>query len=224
MLGHIEIPALVINDDEQGCMVRSLVENVARRNHSATELLRELDFLKKAGNSDAQVAEKVGLSVAYLHDLLFLLERGEERLLTAVEVGTIPIGLAIQIAKASDVDVQRALADAYTEGALNGRQIAVVRRLIQRRIVAGGALSKAGVNTPESKVLTPERLRRMYVKAGDKQRVLVKKAEVVHARLLFIVEALRDLLSNPEFADLLKREGFSTLPRALEKKIFKEPS
>ncbi|MFM0184092.1 plasmid partitioning protein RepB C-terminal domain-containing protein [Paraburkholderia aspalathi] len=222
MLGYAEIPAYVVEGSEQDCMVMSLVENVARRNHSAPELLREIDALRSAGYSDSEIATKVGLSVAYLQDVLMLMEHGEERLLAAVDNGTIPIALAIQISRATDTEVQRALAEAYAAGALKGQQITIVRRLIQRRALTGNAIPKHGTSSTESQALTPERLRKMYIKAGEKQRLLVKKAELVDIRLNFLVEALRDLLGNPDFVETLRSEGFSTLPHALQQRIFRE--
>lgn len=224
MLGYSDVPAFVVKEDEHECLVRSLVEDVARRNHSPGELLENVQVLREAGYSDDDLAAKVGVSVSYLQNLLVLVERGEERLLAAVDNGTIPLRLAIQISKASDLDVQRALADAYADGTLKGRQIVVVQRLIQRRSSTGPARPKSGSSSAESKALTPERLRRMYIKEAGKQRLLVKKAELVHARLLFIVGALKDLLSNRDFVVLLSREGLATLPRALQQRLAGEIS
>lgn len=224
LLGYLEAPAFIVEDDEQGCLVRSLVENVARRNHSAAELLAAVQTLRQAGCSDKDLAIKVGVSVNYLQDLLVLVESGEERLLAAVENGTIPLRLAIHISKASDLDVQRALADAYADGTLKGRQIVVVQRLVQRRACSGPGRSKHGSSSVESKALTPERLRRMYIKEAGKQRLLVKKAELVQTRLLFIVAALKDLLSNRDFVALLASKGLTTIPRALQERLGREMS
>jgi ParB family chromosome partitioning protein len=65
---------------------------------------------------DTRVAGNVGLSIAYLENLVFLLDREEERLITAVEAGTIPRAVAMQIASADDTEVQSALVDAYKDG------------------------------------------------------------------------------------------------------------
>lgn len=201
----------------------SLVENVARRNHSTHELLRDIQNLRQAGYSDKVVADKVGLSVAYLQSLMFLIDRGEDRLLAAVDAGTIPIAFAISIARANDSEVQTALADAYAEGALKGRQLAMVRRLIERRSHSGGGLPKPGrhIAAREGK-LKPDQLRRMYMRESEKQRVLVKKAEITHTRLAFVVQAFRELVRDDEFVALLKREGLDTIPRILDRRINSE--
>ena len=64
----------------------------------------------------------------------------------------------------------------------------------------------------------------MYVKEARKQCLLVKEAELVHARLLFSVGALKDLLSNRNFVALLSQEGLVTLPRALQQLLAGEIS
>jgi len=218
-LGNHSIPAIVVERSEEDCLVMSLVENVARRNHSTHELLEDIRSLLRSGYTDATIAGKVGLSLPYLQSLLLLLDQGEGRLVDAVENGTIPVALAISIARADDAEVQRALADAYTEGALRGRQLAIVRRLIERRSVAGRAAPPHGKHVAPRPRLGPEQLRRMYVRESERQRLLVKKVEVTHARLLFIVQALRKLAADGEFVVLLRQEGFTTIPRLLERRI-----
>ncbi|MFM0641675.1 plasmid partitioning protein RepB C-terminal domain-containing protein [Paraburkholderia metrosideri] len=220
-LGHDTIPAHVIDSAEDECLVKSLVENIARRNHSTMELLRDIQSLRTFGYTDNLIAEKVGLSVAYLESLMFLLERGEERLITAVEAGNIPIAIAMQIARADDTEVQSALVDAYEDGTLKGRQIAVVRKLLDRRGRSRGNLLPVfkGPSAPRPRELAPEQLRRLYMRESDRQRLLAKKVEVTHAQLLFIVHALRQLMREEDFIGLLEREGLTTLPRVLDQHI-----
>ncbi|WNC95044.1 plasmid partitioning protein RepB C-terminal domain-containing protein [Paraburkholderia sp. FT54] len=220
-LGHDTIPANVVDRAQDECLLMSLVENIARRNHSTLELLREIQRLRKDGYDESVVADKVGLSVAYLADLMFLLDRGEERLIAAVEAGTVPIAVAVQISRANDVDVRSALMDAYEDGTLSGRQLAVVRRLLNRRLKSGGkALSVyKGPSGTRPRELAPDQLRRLYMRESERQRVLVKRVELVHARLLFITHALRELMRESEFVHLLEQEGLTTLPRVLDQRI-----
>jgi len=220
-LGHDTIPAHIIDRAEDECLVMSLVENIARRNHSTLELLRDIQSLRTAGYSEGLVAEKVGLSVAYLENLMFLLDRGEERLITAVEGGKIPIAIAMQIARADGTEVQSALIDAYEEGTLKGHQLAVVRKLLDRRSRSGGKSLPVfnGPGTPRPRELAPDQLRRLYMRESDRQRVLAKKIDVTHARLLFIVHALRQLMREDGFIGLLEQEGLTTLPRVLDQRI-----
>ena len=220
-LGHETIPARIVDKAEDECLLMSLVENIARRNHSTLELLRDIQSLRQAGYSDTVVAEKVGLSVSYMENLMFLLDRGEERLIAAVEAGTIPIAIAMNIARADDTEVQSALVDAYEDGTLKGRQLAVVRKLLDRRSRSGGKSLPVfkGPGSPRPRELAPEQLRRLYMRESDRQRVLSKNVEVTHARLLFIVHALRQLMREEGFIGLLEQEGLTTLPRVLDQRI-----
>jgi ParB family chromosome partitioning protein len=51
-----------------------------------------------------------------------LLERGEERLVSAVETGLIPITLAMEISKAETEEAQNLLLDAYETGKLQRQE------------------------------------------------------------------------------------------------------
>ena len=132
-LGQTEIPAIVIEAEESDCLVMSLVENCARRQHRAIDLLQDISTLRGRGYSDREIAPKIGVSVEYIHMIGTLLEKGEERLVTAVEAGILPLNMAIEIAKSSDEDVQQALTQAYTEKKLRGKKLVAVRRIIEQR-------------------------------------------------------------------------------------------
>ena len=70
------------------------------------------------------------MSTAYIHAICGLLERGEEKILSAVDRGVIPPSIATQIAEAKDGDVQRALASAYEEKTIPGNQVLAIRKII----------------------------------------------------------------------------------------------
>lgn len=132
-LGHTEVPALVVTADSEDCLVASLVENLARRQHSALDLLQDIVGMKARGHSVAEIARKAGLSHEYVVSVSRLLENGEERLVRAVESGMIPLSVAVEIAEASDQDVQAALQKAYEGKLLRGRKLIAARRLVERR-------------------------------------------------------------------------------------------
>ncbi len=111
-LGQREIPAIVIEADREDCLVMSLVENCARRAHRAIDLLHDIAGLKQRGYTESEIARKTGLSYEYVRGVIRLLEQGEHRLLRAVESGQLPVSVAIDIAEADDVGVQRALQQA----------------------------------------------------------------------------------------------------------------
>jgi ParB family transcriptional regulator, chromosome partitioning protein len=93
----------------------SLVENCARRQHRAIDLLHDIEGLKRRGYSQAEIARKTGLSLEYVRGVTRLLEKGEHRLLRAVESGQIPVSMAVEIAEADDIGVQHALQQAYEQ-------------------------------------------------------------------------------------------------------------
>lgn len=219
LLGQTSIPARVINSDECGCLEMSLVENVARRNHAPIELLRDVEEMVKSGQPLHEVAAKVGLSVSYLHSILTLLEHGEERLVAAVERGTLPIGLAISIARSNDSELQLALADAYADGTLKRTQLAVVRRIIDQRLKRRGYDKSRGRSHLTRDSLSPEKLRMLYVRESERQMLLVKKADMVHAQLSMVVSIFRSLLADEHFVEVLHTAGLESMPRLLADRI-----
>ncbi len=59
--------------------------------------------------------------------------------------------------------------------------------------------------------------------APDRQRLLIKKAEVTQNRLLFVVEAIRALRDDTEFARLLQAEELGLMPAFLEQQLATRP-
>src|SRR3981189_2392404 len=54
-LGQAEIPAIVIEAEQSDCLVMSLVENCARRQHRAIDLFKEISTLRGRGSSDREM-------------------------------------------------------------------------------------------------------------------------------------------------------------------------
>lgn len=220
MLGETEIPAVVIEVDEPECLVMSLVENIARPQLRPIDLMAEIGNLGKRGYSDAEIAEKIGCSRGWVSHVITLLERGEERLVAAVEAGLIPLAMATEIAQAGSEEAQTILIDAYESGKIRGKKLAAVRRLLDQRLKKrkGGKDKGLGQRSYSKRVTTHELLR-IYQREADKQRLLARKADFAQARLLFVVEALKDLLADESFTTLLRAEGLATMPQALMARI-----
>jgi ParB family chromosome partitioning protein len=220
-LGQTTIPAIVIEAEESDCLVMSLVENCARRQHRAIDLLQDIGTLRGRGYDDDEIAAKIGVSSDYIRMIGTLLEKGEERLIAAVEAGILPLNMAIEIARSSDEDVQHALTQAYTEKKLRGKKLVAVRRLIEQRRRRGKQIhdSRFGRRDGAKRPLTSESIMRVYRQEADRQKLLVKKAEVTQGRLLFIVEAIRELRDDETFANLLKAESLDSMPAFLEQRI-----
>jgi len=212
-LGHTEIPAVVVEASEEDGLVMSLVENIARRQHRALDLLHDIEGMKLRGYSDGEIARKTDLTVEYVRGVIQLLEQGEHRLLAAVESGTIPVTVAVQIAASEDGEVQNALQQAYQTGELKGRKLAVAQQLIEQRRRRGKAFGPSSRKTGGK--LSASTLIRIYKQDVERKRLLVRKAEATRERLVFIVQALKSLLADEDLMALLRTEEMDTLPKNL---------
>lgn len=209
-LGQTEVPALVVAADPDDCLIASLVENCARRQHRAIDLLQDIGGMKERGYSDTDIARKTGLSYDYVHAVARLLKRGEERLLRAVEAGHIPISVAVEIAEADDQGVQAALHHAYETKVLRGRSLLAARKLVEQRQRAGKGLKS---NQPRPKrEMSSESLLRAYQADTERKRIMIRRSQVTRDRLVFIVEALRQLIADERLLALLEDEDLATLP------------
>lgn len=219
-LGQEEIPAVVMQASVEDCYVMSLVENLARRQHTPLELVREIGALKDRGYAVAEIARKTDFSPEYVYAICYLLEKGEERLISAVERGVIPHTIAMEIAKATDPELQGALADAYEQKALPGNQLIAIRRIIEQRRISGKA-GHSGSRGPSAngRRVTADSLVRAYRKETDRQKLMIKKASLAQSRLLFVVNGLRRLLDDEHFVTLLRAEAMHTLPKPLAERL-----
>lgn len=216
-LGQATIPAVVIEAAGEDCLVMSLVENVARRQHQALDLLHDIDGMRQRGHSDADIARKTGLSLEYVKGVLRLLTGGETRLLRAVEVGQIPVSVAIEIAEAEDADVQQVLHEAYERNLLRGQSLLAAKRLIEVR--RSQARRVKPTDGRKARPLSVDALVRTYRQDVDKKRLIVRDAAATRGRLLFVVEALRALMADEGFVTLLRAEGLLTMPAKLAERV-----
>lgn len=212
-LKQSEIPALVVDADTEDCLIMSLVENCARRQHRAIDLLHDIGRLKDQGYKEPEIARKIGLSQEYVRGVLRLLQKGEHRLVQAMESGHIPVSVAIEIAESDDASIQQVLQSAYEKKLLRGKKLLIVKRLLEQRRRRG-----KGLHTRVQKrgaALSTASLLRTYREDADKKRLLIRKAEATRGRLIFVTEALRKLLADEHFVTLLRAEGLDTLPKGL---------
>jgi ParB family chromosome partitioning protein len=220
MLGETKIPAIVIEAAENDCLVMSLVENIARRQHRPLDIMQEIGNLHDRGYSDTEIAEKIGCTPSWAAMIIVLLSRGEERLVSAVETGLIPLSLAVDIAKAESDEAQNLLMEAHAAGKLKGKKLTAIRKLLDQRIRRSKTVreSTMGRRTAPRKVTVAD-LMRVYQREAEKQRLFVKKSDFAQAKLLFIVESLKDLFADEGFGNLLRAEKLDTMPQALAMRI-----
>jgi ParB/RepB/Spo0J family partition protein len=216
-LGQKEIPAFVVDADNERGLVMSLVENLARRQHRAIDLLADIEGLKKRGYSEPEIARKTGLTVEYVRGVIRLLTNGEHRLLSAVEAGQMPVSVAVEIAESDDDGVQRVLREAYEGNVLRGNRLTAVKRLIEQRRRKGKRFR--GSSSRRERPLSVNALLRTYQDDVDKKRMLTRKADATKDCLIFVTEALRTLLRDENFVTLLRAEGLDTFPKQLTDRL-----
>ena len=218
-LGQQKIPALVVEADTEECLVRSLVENLARRQHRAIDLLHDIQGMNRRGYSAGDISRKTGLTLEYVRGVLRLLGKGEHRLLRSVESGQIPLSIAVEISDADDAEVQNVLQQAYENKLLRGRKLIAAKRLIEQRRRRGKGLRINGQWHKRDRTLSSNSLIRAYREGVDRKRLLIRKANSTRDRLIFVTEALRKLLADENFVTLLRAEGLDTLPQNLAERI-----
>lgn len=219
-LGEAAIPAMVVTVSDEDALIMSLAENIARRHARPLEILTSIRQLSDKGYTPKEIGKKTGLSATYVVGVLTLLQQGEERLLIAVERGRMPLNTALEIVNAGDDDraIQTAMQDAYESGKLRGKQLQVVRRIIERRQTLGRGSSRGKARKAPD--VSTSYLVRTYQREVDRQRNTVRKAELAQQRLLFVVSALRQFFADENFINLLRAEGLDTLPEYLANRVW----
>jgi ParB family chromosome partitioning protein len=215
-LGFQEVPAVVVQLSKEECLLRSLIENMARRYPATRDLINEIERLKAQGDSNAQIAKKLDICQTSVGGLLTLNQDGEEGLLEAALRGSIPVGVAIEIAKTDGFEAQRELLKAYKSGDLNEAAIRTVKRLIEQRRFMGKSVrgeARGRVRTSAEGLVTA------YKRESQRQKMIVKKARICEAKLTILIEAFSKLIADEAFNNLLRAEGLRTMPQFLADKI-----
>ena len=207
--GETEIPAVVREVSEEDAHIMSLVENIARRNGNALELLQSIKYLKSQGYADDAIAAKTNLGKDYIRGIIRLLEEGEEYLVNAVEKGRIPLYQALNIASEDDTAVQRALAEAYESGALSGKKLVVAQKIISRRKHYG-----KGLSTPQrdKAKVSAEDLIATYENGAREKKRLLAQSNYIKDVLDYTAMALRQLMNDVHFTNQLKAVGMNEIP------------
>lgn len=214
-LDQAEVPALVRDVSKPDRYVMSLSENLGKRRHTSMDLVRELRRLRDRGETHAQIAEQIQVSAAYVSILLRLVDKGEDRLIRAVDSKQIPINVAAEIASSDDASVQKSLQEAYTSKRLRGKALLAARRLVEER-----RRDKTGGQAPRPKgKCTAEKLVRAYQKECRRQKRIAKQARVTEMRLIFVANALKRLMGDENFVNLLRAEKLENMPEYLAEAV-----
>src|SRR2546430_17366304 len=108
-LGYREIPAVVVEISKEDRLLRSLAENMARRNPAPGEILTEVERLKKEGLTLREISDRIDVDTTTINGLLSLKRAGEQRLLDAALNGRIPLTVAVEISRTEGIEMQREL-------------------------------------------------------------------------------------------------------------------
>jgi len=211
-LGEQSIPAIVTEAPRDEQLLMSLIENIARRPPSNRDLMREVQELTQRNYHPDEIAGKLGLARSYISGIIHLLEHSEESLIEAVEAGRLPVSVAVKIAAGNDREIQKALAEAYEEGALRGDKLRIAKRIIAQRIKKQRSAGKAAY---ARRRLTGNALVKEYQNQIREQKSLIRKANSVKDHLLLLVSAFRQMLTDEHFVTLLRAEQLHDMPEQL---------
>jgi ParB family chromosome partitioning protein len=218
-LGYKNIPALVVEVSREERLLRSLVENLARRRTSPLELLSEIERLKGHGYSNVEIGRKLDIDDSTVGGLIALAGAGEKRLITAAMRGTIPLNVAIDIARTDSMEAQRELLWAYENKKLNNVSLRAVKRLMEQRRLFGKGGGPARKGEGERAHERAASLVATYQRERHRQSMLIKKAKVCEAKRIFVETAFIRLLADENFVILLRAEGLETMPKSLWLKV-----
>ena len=180
-------------------------------------LMNEIERLKAEGYSNVEIGKKLDIADDTVGGYIALKTAGEERLLDAAINGKIPLGVAMDIARADSRELQRELLKAYESKELNQSAIRTVRRLVDQRRFIGkerdtDADKKKSQTNAESVINT-------FKRESQKQKLMVKKARLCDAKLVIIVTAVGKLLGDENFFNLLRAESLADIPQYLQDKL-----
>jgi ParB family chromosome partitioning protein len=104
---------------------------------------------------------------------------------------------------------------------VTGSKLIKLRWILERRKRIGRKVAETpfGRSNPVRRPTTTDALIRVYRQEADRQRLLVKKAEMTETRLLFVVEAVRTLRDDENFVTLLRAEGLEDMPVELAERL-----
>jgi len=216
-LGYKEIPAIVVEISKEERLIRSLVENIARRYPRPMDLIHEIERLKALGYGYQQISTKLDVNLNLVRGLMSLKKAGEERLVEAAVTGKIPIWVAVDIARTDTLEMQRELLKAYENKQLDYLSLKYIKGLIvQRRLIGKHRAGKGQITKPKTSV---ESMVSAYRKESQRQKLMIKKARVCETKLSFIVTAFNKLLADENFFTLLRAESLATIPKYLSAKL-----
>ncbi|WP_419235956.1 ParB/RepB/Spo0J family partition protein [Serratia fonticola] len=217
-LGETMVPALIADVDAETGYIMSLIENIVRRSPRSIESLERIRDFKELGLSDKQIGERIGYPESWVNSVVFLLEKGERRLLTGVEAGTLPLYLAVEIARSDSSQIQNILLDAYERNELKGKKINIVRKILDSR-------ARIGKDTNNNTYGSTNRVRKkdiddvikLYEQSVQEKKEILTKSKIAQESLSLSKQIIKKLIKNETFSNILSSENLSTIPNIILK-------
>lgn len=224
-LGETIIPAIIRDVSEEDAYVMSLVENIARRRPRSNELLQVIKDMKIRGLSDSEISEITGYSSNWVSSINMLLDKGEHKLLSAVERGNLPLYLAVQFARCETEEAQDILTEAYDKKLIKSRDIIKIKYILNQRTVGNKGAKAAGFYYHKpSKRMTAEELIELYENSIAEHKSVYNNSKFIKTNLLIINEIFNIIMMNKSFQNILEQENLSELPSQILNPVNKEVS
>ncbi|MCW0350410.1 chromosome partitioning protein ParB [Izhakiella australiensis] len=212
MLNEELIPAIILDVDENTAHIMSLAENMARVLPRAGQQYLRIKDMKEQGLSNKEISENTGLSVNWITSLTMLIEKGENKLLSAVENGTMSISLAVEIARVDYKEGQELFIKAFDEGKIKHKDVSKLREVLDSRNEGlKGIMSTEFKRDYKSKKLTTDQLIKVYEDSIKEHKNLIHKASYLESNLLLANSIFNELNKNKDFNDLIISENLNDI-------------
>lgn len=216
-LGHEKVPARIVSVSTKEALLRSLIENIARRVPHVQEEMANIHYLKNKGYSVKEIAKKIGLSAGQVSRYCSFFKNGETRLLHAVLNGKITVEAATRITQSDNKDVRKVLQEAFEKKLIGRHELKVAQQIADDRFIKGK--KHRSIKPRRSTTLSTNELVHALKKGAKKKQSIVKKAQSCENQLLFIENSLKKLFAEPGFASIIASEKLHEIPSSLANRI-----
>ncbi|MGK9467872.1 ParB/RepB/Spo0J family partition protein [Pantoea agglomerans] len=215
-LGEELIPAFILDIDENQAYIMSLVENMARVIPRAGEQFQRIKEMTEQGLTNKEISSSTGLSLHWITSLTMLINKGENKLLSAVESGCIPISFAVEIARVDFEGGQELLIKAFDEGLIKHKDVGKIREILDSRDegLKGFINNNFGVAKKKKKMTTDE-LQQLYQDNISQHKKIKNKAEYVEIKLLVASQIFKELTSNESFSKIVAEESLQDVVKVI---------
>lgn len=207
MLKEEFVPAFIIDVDEETALIMSLAENLARVNPRAGEQFNRIREMKSDGLTDKEISKVTGFSPNWVNSLTMLIDKGESKLLAAIESGKIPISLAVEIARTDYDGAQELFIKAFDLGKIKHKDVIKIRNILEARNEGlKGNTNNMFHYKSRKKKITADELTKLFQDNINEHKLLKNKAMIVEENIMLAQQIFQDLIQAPDFNHLITTE------------------